>query len=93
MSRPKTSILVAASLFPLAKPVQEMVMPEAGKTPMRKSPTAQSPYLASAPVKKSLPRMKTTSGISTKLISWVTICKRRSEPVKTERTLRVAIIG
>jgi sugar phosphate permease len=47
--------LIAASLFPLAKPVQEMVMPEVGRTPIRKSPTAQRPYFSSSPEKNIFP--------------------------------------
>ena len=62
MIKPNTTILMAASLFPLAKPVQEMVMPEVGRTPIRKSPTAHRANFSSAPVKKIFPIIRTRAG-------------------------------
>jgi hypothetical protein len=49
---PKNTILMAASLLPLANPVHEMVMPEVGRTPIKKNPTAQSAYFSATPEKK-----------------------------------------
>lgn len=43
------------SLFPLANPVQEMVIPEVGSTPIRNRPTAQRPYFSGPLEKNSQP--------------------------------------